>query len=180
MTKPPRLAKKDLSHVNLATDDLAGADVPEATLRHADLQQTDRSGADRTDADLTEANLRGASLRDATATDATLKGADLREGNRVTAELASAELDPTASGSTHSHARCRPVTRRARGTVAGPIPSPRGSAFPPLRVQPKRRRSWPGKTMAGHASRATTDRSPAGLMRSRRSCPSVPAPTPRR
>ena len=96
MTKPPRLAKKDLTHVNRATDDHAGADSHEATLRHADRQQTNRSGADRTDADLTEANLGGAS------TDATLKGTDLREGNRVTAELASAELDPTASGSTHS------------------------------------------------------------------------------
>ena len=102
MTKPPRLSKKDLSHVNLATDDHAGADLHEATLRHADLQQTNRSGADRTDMDLTEANLGGASLRDATATDATLKGADRREGNRVTAELASAELNPTASGSTQS------------------------------------------------------------------------------
>ena len=102
MTKPPRLAKKDLSPVNRATDDHAGADSHEATLRHADRQQTNRSGADRTDAELNEANLGGASLRDATATGATLKGADRREGNRVTAELASAELDPTTSGSTHS------------------------------------------------------------------------------
>ena len=102
MTKPPRLAKKDLSHVNLATDDLAGADLPEANVRHADLQLTNLSGADLTDADLTEANLGGASLQDATATDAPLKGANLPEGNRVTAELASAELDPTASDSTRS------------------------------------------------------------------------------
>jgi hypothetical protein len=123
MTKPPRLAKKDLSHVTLATDGLAGADVHEATLRDADLQQTNRSGADRTDADLTEANLGGASLRDATATDATLKGADLPEGNRVTAELASAELDPTASGSTHSP-RPRPVRDAADAWRRGrPDPS---------------------------------------------------------
>ena len=102
MTKPPRLAKKDLSHVNLATDDLAGADSHEATLRHADLQHTNRSDADQTAADLTRANLGGASLRVATDTGATLKGADLRGGNRVTAELASAELDPTTSGSPQS------------------------------------------------------------------------------
>jgi uncharacterized protein YjbI with pentapeptide repeats len=88
MTKPPRLAKKDLSPVNRATDDHAGAGSYEATLQHADRQQTNRSGADRTDADMNEANLGGASLRDATATGATLKGADLGESNRVTAEPA--------------------------------------------------------------------------------------------
>jgi hypothetical protein len=114
MTKPPCLAKKDLSPVNRVIDDLVGADVHEANVRrHADLLQTNLSGADRTDADLNEANLGGRRLRKTIATGATLKGADLREGNRVTAELASVELDPTTSGSTHSP---RPLlTRDAAG-----------------------------------------------------------------
>ena len=92
MTSIPCLAKKDLSHVNLATADLHGADLHEATLRHATLKETNLEDADLTEADLTHANLGGASLRNATAAHANFEDADLRDADLTGANLRGARL----------------------------------------------------------------------------------------
>jgi uncharacterized protein YjbI with pentapeptide repeats len=92
MTSIPCLAKKDLSHVNLATADLSGADLHETSLRGATLKETNLHAADLTEADLTGANLGGASLRDATAPHANFEDADLRDADLSGANLRGARL----------------------------------------------------------------------------------------
>jgi uncharacterized protein YjbI with pentapeptide repeats len=92
MTSIPCLAKKDLSHVNLATADLHGADLHEATLRSATLKETNLEDADLTDTDLTDANLGGACLRNATASHANFEDADLRDADLTGANLRGARL----------------------------------------------------------------------------------------
>jgi hypothetical protein len=92
MTAVSCLAKKDLSHVNLATADLHGADLHEATLRHATLTEINLAEADLTEADFTRANLGGASLRNATASHANFEEADLRDADLTGANLRGARL----------------------------------------------------------------------------------------
>ncbi len=92
MANAPNLAKKDLSHVNLAMADLAGVDLHEAILREATLKETNLAGADLTEADLTHANLAAACLRDATVAHANLQDADLRDADLEGANLRGAHM----------------------------------------------------------------------------------------
>src|SRR5215204_3391217 len=92
MTSVSCLAKKDLSHVNLAMADLHGADLHAAILRHATLTETNLEAADLTEADLTDANLGGACLRNATAAHANMEGADLRDTDLSGTNLRGARL----------------------------------------------------------------------------------------
>ena len=65
MTRKAKLAKQNLSHVNLSSDDLTEAQLSEADLSHATLKTTNLSGADLTDANLAAADLEGANVESA-------------------------------------------------------------------------------------------------------------------